>query len=87
MLVYGGAIAVSDDTIKTGTIVAFVFTSLFATILLPLVPFAISLVISVPFMYLVSYLSNESSAKLVICILGFVILVVIYSWVLRFMAD
>lgn len=87
MLVYGGAMAVSDSSIKVGTIVAFVFSSLFATILLPLVPFAISLVISVPFMYLVSYLSNKNIAKLVIFIIGFVILLAIYSLVLRFMAD
>ena len=87
MIVYGAAMAVADSTIKVGTIVAFIFSSLFATILLPLVPFAVSLVISVPFMYLVSFLSNKNIAKLVIFILGFVILLVIYSLVLRFMAD
>lgn len=87
MLVYGAAIATSSEGITAGIIFGFVFASLFASLLLPLIPYAISLVISVPFMFLVSYLSNKHIAKLIIFIFGFIVVLTVYSLVLRFMAD
>ncbi|MCQ3907938.1 MAG: hypothetical protein MJ219_04475 [Mycoplasmoidaceae bacterium] len=88
MLVYGAAIASSgQESVNVGIAFGFVFASLFASLLLPLIPYAISLVISVPFMFLVSYLSNKHIAKLVIFILGFIIVLTLYSLILRFMAD
>lgn len=66
---------------------SFVFSSLFATILLPLIPFGISLIISVPFMFLGEKLQNKNIVKLIIFIIIFVGLLTLYSLVLRFMAD
>lgn len=66
---------------------SFVFSSLFATILLPLIPFAISLIVSVPFMFLGKALQNKHIVKLVLFVLLFIGLLTIYSLVLRFMSD
>ncbi len=67
--------------------VGFVFSSLLATILLPLIPFAISLIVSVPFMFLGRKLQNKNIAKLVLFVVVFIGILVVYSLVLRFMAD
>lgn len=67
--------------------VSFAFSALFAVILLPLVPFAISLIVSVPFMFISNSLENRHMVKLVLFILLFIALLAIYSLILRFMAD
>ena len=67
--------------------VGFVFSTLFAAILAPLVPFAISLVISVPFMYLSSFLQNKNIVKLILFIILFAGIITVYALMLTFMAD
>lgn len=79
ILIYGWACGLIN--------VGFVFSSLFASLLLPLLPFSFSLIISVPFIYLSNWLHNKNILKLIIFIIVFTAILVIYSLLLRFMAD
>lgn len=66
---------------------SFAFSSLFATILLPLVPFAISLIVSIPFMFISSFLADKKIVKLILFLILFVGLLAIYSLLLNLLAD
>lgn len=85
LIVYG----VAGGMISTdvGASCVYIFASLFATLLLPLLPFSFSLIISVPFMYLGDWLRNKNITKLIIFIVIFVGLLVFYALILNFMAD
>lgn len=88
MMSYGAAMASTMAKFPSaGKVFAYLFSTLFASLLMPLFPFAFSLVISVPFMYLVSFLQNKNVAKLIIFVIGFVGLLAVYALVLRFMGD
>lgn len=89
MLIYGAASSHIIDSLKQVKImnVQFVFASLLVAILIPMFPFALSLVISVPFMLLGDYLKDKTIAKLIIFIVLFVGILVAYGILLRLMAD
>lgn len=65
----------------------FVFSSLLGSILLPLLPFAISLVISVPFMLLGSVLRDRNIVKLVLFIVLAIGFMIAYGFFLKFLTD
>lgn len=67
--------------------VAFVFGTLFSAVLLPLVPFSVSLLLTIPIMFVLTLLENRNVLKLIIFILVLVALFVLYSIVLNFLAD
>lgn len=79
LLVFGGATKLLS--------VGYIFLALVSTILMPLLPFALSLVISVPFMYLSNYLSNKNVVKLILFILLFTAILIAYGIILNFMSD
>lgn len=85
LIVYG--LASGFISTNVGPTIAYIFSSLFATLLLPLLPFSFSLIISIPFMYLGDWIKNKNILKLVIFIVLFVALLVFYSFILRFIAD
>lgn len=87
VIVYGFAGSMLGSSVSAGANAAYIFSALFATILLPLLPFAVSLVISVPFMYLSSWLQNKNIIKFVLFMIVFIGLLVLYSFLLRFMSD
>lgn len=67
--------------------VAFVFLSILSAFLLPLVPFAVSLLFTVPIMFVLNLLENKNVLKLIIFLIVLVALFVLYSILLNFLAD
>lgn len=67
--------------------VAFAFSSLFATILLPLMPFAISMILAIPFMFVSSWIKDKNTLKLILFIIFFAAILVLYGFILHLMAD
>lgn len=87
LLVYGGAVGFISPEVSAGANCTFVFCALFATILMPLLPFAISLILAIPFVYLSNFLQNKNIAKIIIFLIIFVGILIVYSLLLRLMAD
>ena len=74
--------------IATGMANLSYFGGVFASALVgPVIPFAISVVVAVPVMFLLNLLENHNYIKLFIFIAGVVIFFVAYDYILRMMAD
>jgi len=74
--------------ISTGLISASAFfLSMYAALTAPFLPFAISIIVAIPFIYLAKVLKNKKVAKIILSCLVFAIVVVLYCLVLAFMAD
>ena len=58
-----------------------------ATVLAPLIPFAISLVVSVPIMYFLSLLENHNYIRLLLFVGAIVVFFIAYDYILNILAD
>jgi len=89
LLVYGAASNHIIDTLKQVKImnVQYVFATFLVALMTPMFPFAVSLVISVPFMLLGDFLKEKNIVKLIIFIVLFVGILVAYGVLLRLMAE
>lgn len=67
--------------------VQFAFSSLFATILLPLMPFGVSMILAVPFMFLSSALKDKNIVKLILFVILFCGILVLYGFLLHLMSE
>ena len=74
--------------IATGMFTFEYFLGLCATALIgPVIPFAVSVIVAVPVMFVLNLLENHNYVKLFIFILGIVAFFVTYDYILRMMAD
>lgn len=74
--------------IATGMASVSYFGGVFVAALIgPVIPFAVSVVVAVPTMFLLNLLENHNYIKLFIFITGVVVFFVAYDYILRMMAD
>ena len=67
--------------------VAYVFGTLIGTILLPLVPFALSVFIAIPIVYINAFLEKYGIIRLIIFVILLVGLFVLYNYILTALAN
>lgn len=79
MLMYGWAVNIISTT--------FIFGIILASILLPILPFAIATLLVVPAMYILTLLDNKNILKLILFLLILCFAFILYNILLNFLAD